>query len=48
MSRPELRERLLAAGMEPTPAAAEHFTRFLAEQYTVWGKKIKDAGIEPE
>ena len=48
MSRPELRERLLASGMEPTPATAEQFTRFLADQYTVWGKKIKDAGIEPE
>lgn len=48
VSRPDMRERLLAGGMEPTPANATDFAKFLAEQYTVWGKKIKDAGIEPE
>ena len=48
LTRPDLRDRLLAGGMEPTPARSEEFARFLAEQYIVWGKKIKDAGIEPE
>jgi tripartite-type tricarboxylate transporter receptor subunit TctC len=48
MSRPDIRERLLAAGMEPTPASASDFTKFVADQYTVWGRKIKDAGIQPE
>jgi tripartite-type tricarboxylate transporter receptor subunit TctC len=48
LSRPDVRERLLAGGMEPTPANAAAFATFLADQYTVWGKKIKDAGIQPE
>ena len=48
MSRSDIRERLLVAGMEPTPANASEFARFVGEQYTVWGKKIRDAGIEPE
>lgn len=48
MSRPAIKERLIAAGMEPTPAPADQFATFLVDQYAVWGKKIKDAGIEPE
>ena len=48
MSRTDIRERLNGGGMEPTPSTAEQFSRFLTEQYAVWGKKIKDAGIQPE
>ena len=48
MSRPDMRERLTAGGMEPTPSTAEQFGRFLVDQYAVWGKKIRDAGIQAE
>jgi tripartite-type tricarboxylate transporter receptor subunit TctC len=48
LSRPDMRERLLAGGMEPTPAHSAEFAPFLDEQFKVWGKKIKDAGIQPE
>ena len=48
MSRQDMRERLIAAGMEPTPATTAEFTKFVADQYAVWGRKIKDAGIQPE
>ena len=48
MSRQDMRERLIAAGMEPTPAITAEFTKFVADQYAVWGRKIKDAGIQPE
>ena len=48
LAQPELRTRLLAGNMEPTPAPTAEFERFLAEQYVVWGRKIKEAGIEPE
>lgn len=48
LSRPDLRSRLLAGNMEPTPQTGTEFEAFLADQYSVWGAKIKDAGIEPE
>lgn len=48
LSRPDMRERPLAGGMEPTPARAAEFAPFLDEQFKVWGTKIKDAGIQPE
>lgn len=48
LSRPEIKSRLLAGNMEPTPMGSTEFTPFLAYQYSVWGAKIKEAGIEPE
>lgn len=48
LNRAEVRSRLLAGNMEPTPQTTAEFESFLADQYNVWGAKIKDAGIEPE
>ena len=48
LARPEIKARLLAGNMEPTPAGAAEFTTFLSDQYRIWGAKIKEAGIEME
>ena len=48
LGRPELRDRLLAAGMEPTPLGSAAFGEFVKQQLEVWGQKVKAAGIEPE
>ena len=48
LNRADVRSRLLAGNMEPTLQAGAQFETFLADQYSVWGSKIKEAGIEPE
>ena len=48
VTRQDIRSKLLTGNMEPTPQLASEFIPFLANQYTVWGSKIKEAGIEPE
>ncbi|MFO1163468.1 MAG: tripartite tricarboxylate transporter substrate-binding protein [Reyranellaceae bacterium] len=45
---PEIRERILDFGFEPTGEAKEPFAKFVEDQYVVWGAAIKDANIEPE
>ena len=48
LNRPDLRERLVAAGMEPTPLESVAFGVFVKEQLDVWGEKVRAAAIEPE
>ena len=48
MSRADVRSRLLAGNMEPTPAREAEFNAFLDDQFQVWGRKIREAGIQPE
>ena len=48
MNRPELRERLQAAGAEPTPSDTPTFTALVKRQLEVWGRKVSVAGIQPE
>ena len=48
LARTDLRSRLLAGNMEPTPQGSVEFATFLVDQFNVWGTKIKDAGIESE
>lgn len=48
LAKPDVRERLLAAGTEPTPSDVPTFTNMVKSQLEVWGRKISDAGIEPE
>ena len=46
-ARPEVREKLSVAGVvAPMPPAA--FTDYLARQRIEWGRKIAEAGIQPE
>jgi tripartite-type tricarboxylate transporter receptor subunit TctC len=35
-------------GLQPAPSNPAELDRFVKEQLAAWGKKIKDAGIQPE
>jgi tripartite-type tricarboxylate transporter receptor subunit TctC len=48
LSKPEVRERILASGAEPTPSDVPTFTVLVKRQLEIWGRKVKDAGIQAE
>ncbi len=48
LAKPDVRERILAAGAEPIPSDAASFSIFVRRQLEVWGRKVADAGIQPE
>ena len=48
LAKPDVRERILAAGAEPTPSNAATFTALVKRQLEVWGGKVAEAGIQPE
>jgi tripartite-type tricarboxylate transporter receptor subunit TctC len=48
MAKPDVRERILASGAEPTPSDAATFSALVKRQLQVWGRKVADAGIQPE
>lgn len=48
VSSTEIQDKLKQMGAEPTPARAEAFGAFVAQQKTVWGEKVREAEIEPQ
>ncbi len=48
LAKPEVRERIVAFGAEPTPSDVPTFTALVKRQLEVWGRKVADAGIQPE
>lgn len=48
LARPEVRDRILASGAEPTPSDIPTFSALVKRQLEVWGRKVSDAGIQPE
>lgn len=48
LALPDVRERMLAAGVEPVGGTPEQFANFIASEMVKWGKVAKAAGIEPE
>jgi tripartite-type tricarboxylate transporter receptor subunit TctC len=48
LNTPEVREQLLAQGMEPQPGTSEELARYIQREYTTWGKVVKEAGIKAE
>lgn len=48
LAKAEVRERILASGAEPTPSDIPTFTALVKRQLEVWGRKVTDAGIQPE
>ena len=48
LERPDMRQRMLAANLEPMPTNPMAFGNMVKEQLKSWGAKVKDAGIEPE
>jgi tripartite-type tricarboxylate transporter receptor subunit TctC len=48
LKMPEVRERLLASGLEPSPNAPEEFDEFIRTEIVRFGKVVKEAGIRLE
>jgi len=48
LARPEVREALAKAAFDGAGSSADELVAFVKEQYDVWGKAIRDAGIQPE
>lgn len=48
LAKPDVRERILAFGAEPTPSDVPTFTALVKRQLEVWGHKVTEAGIQPE
>ncbi|MGZ5177279.1 MAG: Bug family tripartite tricarboxylate transporter substrate binding protein [Burkholderiales bacterium] len=44
----ELKDKLLAAGIQPTGGTPEQFASFIRSETARYAKVIKDAGIKPE
>lgn len=43
--RPDVREKLSAAGAEPVGSTSAQFTAFIKSEYDKWGRVVKQAGI---
>lgn len=43
---PDVRERILAAGVEIVPASADDFGAYIAKEHAKWGKLVKDSGAK--
>jgi tripartite-type tricarboxylate transporter receptor subunit TctC len=48
LNRSDIREKMLASFIEPTPSDPATFKAMVRKQLDVWGEKVKIAGIEPE
>jgi tripartite-type tricarboxylate transporter receptor subunit TctC len=48
IGKPTIAQRLVEAGLEPAPSTPAELDAFVKQQLAAWGKKIKDAGIQPE
>ncbi len=48
INKPAINQRLADSGLQPAPSSPAELDRFVTEQLAAWGKKIKDAGIQPE
>ena len=48
LQRADVRESLLKQAFEPRGASTGEFATYVREQYGVWGKAIREAGIHPE
>ena len=48
INKPAVNQKLAESGLQPSPSAPEELDRFVKQQLAAWGKKIQDAGIQPE
>ena len=48
LARPDMRQRMLAANLDPMPMDPPVFANYVKAQLQSWGAKVKEAGIEPE
>jgi tripartite-type tricarboxylate transporter receptor subunit TctC len=48
IAKPAISQRLTDVGLQPAPSTPAELDQFVKQQLAAWGKKIKDAGIQPE
>ena len=48
LAAPDVRERLLGAGIEPAGGTPQQFGDFIRSEMVKWGNVAKAAGIQPE
>ncbi|MGY2492517.1 hypothetical protein [Cupriavidus sp. CP313] len=48
LAAPDVRERLLAAGIEPAGGSPAQFAGFIQTETVKWAKVARNAGIQPE
>jgi tripartite-type tricarboxylate transporter receptor subunit TctC len=48
LAAPEMKDRLIAAGIQPVGNTPEQFASFIKSETVRFAKVIKDAGIKPE
>jgi len=48
LARADVRENLAKQAFAPRGSTVDEFTRYVKEQYDIWGKAIREAGIHPE
>jgi tripartite-type tricarboxylate transporter receptor subunit TctC len=48
LDRKEIRERLASIGAEAAPSSPDELGEFVLAQLADWGRKIREAGIQPE
>jgi len=48
LKRPEVQEQLAKQAFAPRSSTVQEFNDYVREQLEIWGKAIRDAGIQPE
>ena len=48
IGKPAVSQRLIEVGLQPAPSTPAELDQFVKQQLVAWGKKIRDAGIQPE
>src|SRR5437868_3822344 len=48
LHRQDVRESLLRQAFDPKGSSTSEFAAYVRSQYDIWGKAIRDAGIQPE
>jgi tripartite-type tricarboxylate transporter receptor subunit TctC len=48
IEKPSISQRLIDSGLQPAPSTPAELDSFVKQQLVAWGRKIKDAGIQPE
>jgi tripartite-type tricarboxylate transporter receptor subunit TctC len=48
LRRGDVRESLLRQAFDPKGATTDEFSAYVKEQYQIWGRAIREAGIQPE
>jgi tripartite-type tricarboxylate transporter receptor subunit TctC len=48
LSVPDVRDRLIAQGVEPAPNAPDEFARYIQTEISKYAKIVRTAGMKPE